>query len=184
MLIIGITGTIGAGKGTIVDYLVNNHKFTHYSVRQYLTEELNKRNLEINRDNLVNLANELRTNNSPSYIAEQLFEQAKKSNDNCVIESLRTPGEILELKNKGNFHLFAAQANQEKRYERVLKRKSSTDAITFEEFKNNEEREMQSEDPNKQNLLRCIEMANFTFHNNGTIEELHEKVKGVINDIK
>ena len=33
MIIIGITGTLGAGKGTIVDYLVKQKGFVHYSVR-------------------------------------------------------------------------------------------------------------------------------------------------------
>ena len=31
MLIIGITGTIGAGKGTIVKYLIDKYKFKHFS---------------------------------------------------------------------------------------------------------------------------------------------------------
>lgn len=43
MLVIGITGTLGAGKGTIVDYLVDSKGFAHYSVRAYLIEEIKKR---------------------------------------------------------------------------------------------------------------------------------------------
>ena len=31
MIIIGITGTIGAGKGTVVEYLQKNHRCTFYS---------------------------------------------------------------------------------------------------------------------------------------------------------
>ena len=47
MVIIGITGTLGAGKGTIVDYLVNKKSFYHYSVSGYLKEELQKQLLPI-----------------------------------------------------------------------------------------------------------------------------------------
>ena len=36
MIIIGITGTLGAGKGTIVAYLIETRQFMHYSVRRYL----------------------------------------------------------------------------------------------------------------------------------------------------
>ncbi len=36
MKIIGITGTLGAGKGTVVDYLLEQAGFTNYSVSQSL----------------------------------------------------------------------------------------------------------------------------------------------------
>ena len=45
MITIGITGTLGAGKGTIVDYLVKNRGFVHYSVRAFITEEIKRRGL-------------------------------------------------------------------------------------------------------------------------------------------
>jgi dephospho-CoA kinase len=35
-------------------------------------------------------------------------------------------------------------------------------------------------DPNKQNLKKCIEMADFIFENSGTIAQLEERVKKVI----
>jgi dephospho-CoA kinase len=38
MFIIGITGTIGAGKGTVVEYLVGQKGFDHYSVRSFLID--------------------------------------------------------------------------------------------------------------------------------------------------
>jgi len=44
MLIIGITGTLGAGKGTIVEYLVKNKNFKHYSVSGYLITKKKFRN--------------------------------------------------------------------------------------------------------------------------------------------
>lgn len=60
MLIIGITGTIGAGKGTVVDYLTSRYGFKHYSVRKYLTELLQDQGIEPNRDHFTALANSLR----------------------------------------------------------------------------------------------------------------------------
>ena len=92
MNIIGITGTLGAGKGTIVDYLVQKKGYVHYSVRAFLSEEVKRRGLEVNRDTLTSVANDLRANNSPSYIAEQLYDRAYNNGKDAVIESIRTPG--------------------------------------------------------------------------------------------
>ena len=58
-MIIGITGTLGAGKGTIVECLLEKG-FKHYSVREFLVEEICKRGLEVNRNSMVLVANELR----------------------------------------------------------------------------------------------------------------------------
>ena len=44
-MIIGITGTLGAGKGTIASYLVKEKGFKHFSVREFLNKELQKRKL-------------------------------------------------------------------------------------------------------------------------------------------
>lgn len=180
MIIIGITGTLGAGKGTIVDYLLKTKGFAHFSVRTFITKEIEKRKLPVNRDSMVTVANELRAVHSPSYIVEQLYEDAIRSGGNCVIESIRTPGEVDALKSKGNFYLFAVDAPAALRYERIQQRKSETDNVTFETFLENEKREMQSIDPNKQNISKCIEMADYLFENDETMEELREKVDAVI----
>ncbi len=183
MLIIGITGTLGAGKGTIVDYLTKTKGFKHFSVRQYLTEEIKKRNLPVNRDSMTEVANDLRKNHHPAYIIEQLYYKAVKEGHNAIIESIRTPGEVDFLRKKGNFYLFAVDAKPEIRYQRIKLRSSETDNVDFDTFLANEKREMQTTDPNKQNLSRCIEMADFKFDNNGDINSLYRQVDEVLKKI-
>ena len=177
-MIIGLTGTIGSGKGTVVDFLVEKG-FKHYSVRYFLIEEIKKRGLPINRDTLVAVANQLRELNSPGYIVEKLYEKAKTAGGDCVIESIRTAGEVEALRKKEDFYLIAIDADLEKRYERTNLRKSEIDKINFEEFLRNEQREMYSDDPNKQNLSKCISIADFLIFNNGTIEDLKEQVERI-----
>ncbi|MFH0894508.1 MAG: AAA family ATPase [Bacteroidota bacterium] len=183
MIIIGITGTLGAGKGTIVEYLTEKKGFQHFSVRAFLTEEIERREMPVNRDSMVSVANELRAQFSPGYIAEQLLERAKHSGKNCIIESIRTPGEIESLHRLGDFTLFAVDAKPELRYERIVSRASETDHISYETFLDNEKREMQSTDPNKQNLSKCISMADYIFENNGTMEKLFAEVEKVISSL-
>ena len=183
MIIIGITGTLGAGKGTLVEYLKEHKGFLHFSVRDYLVEELHRRNMEVNRDTMTSLANELRANHSPSFITDQLHEQAKKAGKNSIIESIRTPGEITSLRAKGDFYLFAVDADPKVRYERISLRKSATDNINFETFLSNEKREMTATDPNKQNLSKCIKEADFVFDNNGDLDKLYEQLISVLKEL-
>lgn len=183
MIIIGITGTLGAGKGTVVAYLTRQKDFVHFSVRAYITRELERRGMPVNRDTLTALANELRAKNSPSFIIEELYTEAYQLRKNCVIESIRTPGEIDALRSKPNFFLLAVDADPRIRYNRIRKRRSETDNVSFDTFINSERREMHSDDPNKQNLSECIRQADYTIENNGNLEELHEKTDAFLQSI-
>lgn len=180
MKIIGITGTLGAGKGTIVDYLIQQYGFKHYSVRGYLIEEAQKRGMPLNRDTYVVVANDLRTTYGPSYIVDQLYLQAAENGTNAVIESVRTPGEVDSLRKHEHFLLFGVDADPEIRYERVVGRASETDHVSFDTFVENEQREMSSSDPNHQNIGKCMEMADYVFMNNGDFEDLYQQVERVL----
>lgn len=177
MPIIGITGTNASGKGTVVKILKKDFDFKHLSVREYIEKEVKKRNLEISRESLIAIANDIRKNNSPSYIVEELYKEAKNLNKFCIIESIRTQGEVEALKNKDNFLLIAIDANRKKRYKRSLKRNLNTDKVTYEDFVKNEEKEMYSNDRGKQNIKKCIEMADIVIDNSGSIRDLRREIE-------
>ena len=72
-------------------------------------------------------------------------------------------------------------AEQKTRYNRVQKRKNvQSDNVSFEKFIEQEETEMKSDDPNKQNLSKCIEMADYIFDNNGSLEDLYKQIDEII----
>jgi dCMP deaminase len=183
-MIIGITGTLGAGKGTIANYLVKKQKFHHFSVREFLIEEIKKRKLPINRGSMVLVANDLRKDFGAGYLAYALYEKAAKKGGNSIIESLRTPLEVETLKKNGDFYLFAVDANPKLRYQRNLKRGSETDKQTYKSFLADEKREMVSKDPTKGNIKKCMEMADYKFDNNSTPSHLYSQIEKVLKEIK
>lgn len=181
-MIIWITWTLWAGKWTIVDYLVKNKWFVHLSVRAFLIQEIEKKWLPVNRDSMVIVANDLRAKYWPSYIVEELYKQAKETWKNCIIESIRAEWEALALKGKEKFFLFSIDADPKIRYDRVVVRWSETDHISYQEFLENEKREMENDDPTKQNLSKCMALSDHIFTNNGTLEELNDQIKQVLKD--
>jgi len=175
-MMIGITGTLGSGKGTVVDYLVKTHGFKHYSGREFFIEEVKRRGLSVNRDTITETANSLRTEHGPSYVVETLFARAGEAGGDTVIESIRTLAEGEFIKSRGGL-LLGVDADIHSRYERITKRMSETDSVSFEKFVADEEREMHSTDPAKQNIAGVMAMAGIVLHNDGTQEELFLQVE-------
>ena len=182
MIIIGITGTNGSGKGTVVDYLVSKKKFTHFSVTGLLNSEIQKRNLPVNRESQTLVANDLRRTHHSAYLAETLYNLAKISGNNCVIESLRTLGEIEFLRKNGQFTLLAIDADPDIRYRRILTRKSEKDNVSYDEFLAAENREKSNSDPAKQNLAACISQADFLITNNSGFSDLYRQIDAALSD--
>jgi dephospho-CoA kinase len=175
-MIIGITGTNGAGKGTVVDYLVKQKGFTHYSARDFIVEEIKKRGMPVDRNSTNIIGNDLRKAHGPGYIAEQLLARAQATGGDGVIESIRSIGEAEFLKSKGAL-LWAVDADRKVRYERSVARKSDLDKVSFEKFCEMEDLEFANPDPAKHNVLKVIQMADVTLTNNGTPEELYKQVE-------
>lgn len=183
MVVIGLTGLNGAGKTQVVEFL-KEHEYKHFSFRDYIVKELEKRNMDINRDNMRFIANIIRLKNGPGYIAEQIYNMAKDSGDKIVMESIRTVGEIETLRKYDDFILIAIVGNQKIRYERIKSRASETDSISFEKFVEQENLEMKNTDPHKQNLFGCIKKADYKIVNDGSLEELKKKLEVVLKHVK
>ena len=55
-MIIGITGTDGAGKGAVVGYLVKEKGFVHYSGRAWFLEIMEEKGVDPTRENMRMIA--------------------------------------------------------------------------------------------------------------------------------
>ncbi len=175
--IIGLTGTHGSGKGTVVEYLMTRG-FRHFSATELLREEALKRGLPLGRPSYSLMANTLRQESGPGYIMRALYEKARAADGPAVIEAVYTVGEVNTLRalaheHGQNFLLLATDADPHLRYQRIFfGRKGDKDNITFQEFERHEREEMASTDPDKQNLAACRTVADLVFMNNATKEDL------------
>ena len=179
-IVISITGTIGAGKGTVVDYLKKKYGFEHYSARTFLYTLVDAKKMERNRDSLKLVANKLRVKDRPAAVAIVLFEEAKCVGKNAIIESIHTEGEIQSLQSrKLPFMLLAVNADPKIRYVHIMSCGSKTDDVSFEDWTEQEQKEMASKDPTKQNLSCCMELVDVKILNNRTFEEFSKEIDKV-----
>lgn len=174
--IIGITGMLGAGKGTVADYLIQKG-FKHFSVREFITREIEKNGLPVNRDTMRTTANNLRKQHGGDYIVRALVQEAKDTHCNAVIESIRTVDEVHALNELGAL-LISVDADIHTRYARITERQSSTDQVSFSTFQEQERLESESTNPAEQNLKKVHDLTDpaFRLMNNGSRDELYAQI--------
>jgi len=177
-MIIGLTGTNGAGKTVAADYL-QSKGFAFHSLSDEIREELARQGAEPTRERLIELGNRLRAEHGPAVLAERT--KAKLRPDrNYVVDSIRNPYEVRALRAIGDFQLLYLDAPIEVRYERVRQRGGPRTPASREQFIEQEQREMSSDNHANQQLRACFEVADATVHNDSTIEEFKLKIDSVV----
>lgn len=183
-MLIGITGTFGAGKGSVVDYLVKDHGFRHVSARSVWAAEMNKRDIVIDRDSMTRFASEMRAEHGADYFMRLALSSVINSHEHVVIESVRAIGEAELLHSKKGI-LLGIDADIALRYKRIYGRATELDkGVSFEDFIAQEGRELENDDPNKQNLKKVMEMSDYKIVNNGTLEELEAETRMFLSAVK
>ncbi|MFN3188113.1 MAG: AAA family ATPase [Candidatus Paceibacteria bacterium] len=182
-MIIGITGSDGGGKGTVVEYLVSKG-FTHYSSREFIVTEIEKQGLPVDRNQMRLTANELRGKYGNEFVVKQAYEKAQAEGRlNVVIESIRALAEAEYLKAQGGI-LLSVDADSAVRYQRVQARRSASDQVTYEQFLAHEELEKNDPDPNGMQKAKVMNMADYTITNDGSLEDLKDKVDECLSILK
>jgi dephospho-CoA kinase len=185
-MLIGITGTIGAGKGTVVSYLVEQKGFKHFAVSDtFLMNEAKERGLEPTRVARRDIANEFRSR-GPTKLMEAVYAMALpaiESGEDVIIEPQHTKAEVEFIQSKGGI-VIAVDADLEVRYERIRGRGGPKDGISFEEFKQHHEFEMKQDDPNMNNHAAAIAASDYVVMNNKSIKNLRSQVEKALAEIR
>lgn len=177
-MLIGLTGSFGAGKGAAVEYL-KEKGFEHYSARAYIVEKLTEEGEEINRDTMIAMGNILRKVHGPDHVLTTLIARATSSKGDVVVESLRAVAEVHAVRSAGG-NILGIDADPTIRYERAIMRGSETDHVSFEEWRRQEDIENNTEDPTKQNIRGALALSDAVVMNNGSFEDLHKEIDAAL----
>lgn len=180
-LIIGLTGGVGSGKGTVSDVL-KDQGFEYFLLSDVLREELKRKKKKITRDNLIKLGNDLRASEGFGTLAIRTLKKIKSSK--AIIDSIRHPDEVKELRREKNFIMVAVDAPQATRFKRILARNRESDSKSFEEFKDKDYKEMWGQTGSGQQIGKVMQKSDIILKNVGTIEELKAKTLRMLKDIE
>ncbi len=178
-MIIGITGTLGAGKDTAAAYL-QSLGFAHHSLSDVIREVLRERGDELSLDNLIRVGNELRVTEGPAYLADVILKRIQRL---AVVSSIRHPAELAAFKATGRFFLCAIDAPIDVRFARIQARVRPGEEQSFEEFKAIEQRQIHGVGPN-QRLQEIIAAADYQITNDKDLADLHTQIDAMLADMR
>jgi len=183
-IVFGLTGKNASGKGTVAEILKKKN-FTYHSLSDSLRDELKSLKKEETRENLIDIGNELREKGGPGVLADKLIPKLNFEN-NHIVDSIRNPLEVITLRKETllrRFFLISVDANSRLRYDRLCSRGRIGDTDSWEKFVEQEKKEENNDDPNKQQLSRTMQMADYNIDNSGTLQELEAQVNKIISSL-
>ena len=175
---IGVAGLNGAGKTAVVEFL-ERRSFHAVSLSDLIRDDLAREGLEPTRENMIERGQSLRASAGPGVLADRLL-PLLPADRHSVIDSIRHPAEVEVLRASGSFTLLWVDAPAELRFQRSLERGRAGDAATLADFRELEERELESADPNAQQLLAVRELADERVDNSGDLPALEEQLQRLL----
>ena len=178
-MIIGLTGPNASGKGEVARYLAAKG-FKYYSLSDIIREETKKLGIAASRENLILTGNALRKKYGPPVLAARIKKRLKGA---AIVDSIRNTGEIEELRKLKDFVLLGIDAPVKVRFGRLRKRRRAGDSKSLKELILHEVRENSARSTDQQ-LSRCMKKADRIIGNDGSLEKLHKKIEGFLNEKK
>lgn len=183
-MIIGLTGPMASGKSTVVNALTKRG-FKHITLSSIVREECRKTGLEEIRDNLMATGQKLREEFGAGVLGKKAYEKiTNDGGENWIVDGIRNPAEIIELRKNPHFILIANTAPEDLIISRILSRKRADDTLNKVSIKQKLKREMgEGEPPEGQQVAKSIELADYEFKNTMQMNEVEEAFMKLYDEI-
>jgi dephospho-CoA kinase len=181
MRIIGIAATIGAGKNTACSYIMKKYGYQMIVMGDLVREAARELGLKPNRENLQKVQKIYTDKHGLDYWARETIKKIRKEGwEKVLINGIRRPEDAKVPKEEfgKDFVLILIDATPEIRFARLKKRARIGDPKTWEEFERQEMNEWKLF-----RFKRMLSYVDYRVENNGTLEELYERIDELIRRI-
>lgn len=173
---------MASGKTTVIEAL-KKLGYKVVTLSDMVREEARKRGIEEERENLMAVGQSLREEFGAGILATRALEKIGKE-DMWVVDGIRNPAEVDELRKHPNFVLIANTAPEQAIIDRIFFRKRADDTLDKEAIRKKLRREMgEGEPPDGQQVGKCIEMADYVFENVMPLEKVEKEFLKLYNSI-
>ncbi len=176
MLVVGLVGRMGSGKGVISDYLYEKYGANQHRFSQVLMDLLDRLYLPHDREMLQGIGACVRNTLGAKIIVDAFKKDLESErSDVIVVDGIRYPNEVDMLRDfKENVLLFI-EAPVKLRYERCKKRGEKGEAdMTYKKFLAAEDRETE------RYIDDLKDGADYVINNSKTLENLYEKIDKIV----
>lgn len=165
----------GSGK-TEATLLLKDLNIPVITMGDRIREEMKKRNIEINSENMRKFMLNLREEEGMDAVARKCLPYIYNiSSDIVIIDGIRNQEEIDFFKiNLNNFKVIAILAKPEIRYQRLMDRKREDDSFDIKKLKERDYKELSV------GIGKVIENADYNIINESTKEHLKNEFKKIL----
>lgn len=176
--VIAVSGMPGAGKGVATE-AARQIGFEVIVLGDVIREETERRGLEPTPKNMGGVMLRVREVEGAAVVARRLMPKIEAcSGPIVIVEGIRSPAELAELKSRHDVVAVAIHASPRTRFERLVARNRSDDPKTWSTFIERDFRELYV------GLGDVIALADHVLVNEGTISELQSSFKSLLNELK
>jgi len=180
MKIIAFTGMPFAGKTEAVK-VTKEAEIPMIRMGDMVWNEVNKRGLKLNDNNVGTIANQMREKHGRDIWAIKTINKIKTMGniDSIVIDGIRNVEEIEVFKSElgDNFVVIAVETSEETRRKRALERRRKDDSKDVKKLKERDQREL------GWGLGSVIASADIVILNNGSIDDFRKNIKEILKSL-
>lgn len=175
---------MASGKSTVLDVL-KKLGYKHVTLSDIVREEARNLGLEEKRENLMDVGQKLRGEFGAGVLSVRALEKIKSiGGDMWIVDGIRNPAEVDELRKDPDFVLIANTAPEELIIERIRSRKRADDSFDEQSIRRKLRREMGEGEPEEgQQVGKCIKMADYVFENIMPFKKVEEEFMKLYNQI-